>query len=75
MAVSLQAAANNICHRIAMEYVCEGDPRPVVTWTNKHELKDNRLWIEVRVYDDYATTTGWTDGVEEYGFITFLSND
>lgn len=75
MSFSLHTAAVNICHRIAMEFVREGDPRPVVTWTDKHELRNGKLWIEVKIHDDYATTTGWTNGAEQDGFIQFLCTD
>jgi len=75
MSFSLHAAAVNICHRIGQEYVREGDPRPVVTWTGEHELRGKQLWIEVKIHDDYAATTGWTNGEQEHGFIQFQCTD
>lgn len=77
MTFTLDAAANHICHRLTREHVHEGASRPVVTWTGRHELRNDRLWIEVKVIEpDHNTSmTGWTDGEEKQGFITFRPND
>ena len=73
MALSLRTAVNSIIARFHAENKREGTPDTHIEWTGNHQFRGRQLWIELKftdmVYGTYIT--GWTNGVEEHGFLTF----
>lgn len=62
---------NQIIERLYHESIAEGDEVSSIVWTGR--TRNYRgTWYELKVVNQYGSTTGWTDGGVTDWFVNFV---